>query len=465
MKLKMMNHSNPIRSACLLVLAGSALLALLAGCGDQEKEPVVKAAVQVTPAEHSSISQVITSEAVVFPLEQATISPKITAPITEFKVRRGTPVKKGQLLARLENKDLAGQAEASQGSFEQADAGYKTSVDATIPQQLQKAEFDAAAAKAAFDAQQKVFDSRKELFEQGAIPRRDLDSAGVALIQARAQNEEAQRQLTDLLRLGKEQALKSAHGSRSSAEGAMRSAEAQLSYAEIRSPIDGVVTDRPLFVGDLATANQPILTVMNISRLIAKAHIAQSEAAALKVGDPAVLKIPGLDKSVKGRVALVSPALDPGSTTIEVWVESLKHDPDLKPGMTVEISATAKTVKDAVVVPAGAVYKNPDGGNFVLLAGSDKKAHLKTVEVGVRNSELAQIVSGISAGDPIITTGGYALPDGTQIEVEKPGSAEKDAADSGGKDDDKKDASADKAAKYKKDAKPSLSKRTEKDKD
>src|SRR5205823_507716 len=140
----------------------------------------------------------------------------------------------------------------------------------------------------------------------------------------------------------------------------MRAAEAQLSYSEIRSPIDGVVTDRPLYAGDLATANQPVLTVMNLSRLIAKSHIAQSEAALLKVGNPAELKLPGLDEPIKGRVTLVSPALDPGSTTIEVWVEASKPDPALKPGMTVELSMTAKMVKDALVVPTPAIYKNSE---------------------------------------------------------------------------------------------------------
>src|SRR5205823_421776 len=114
-------------------------------------------------------------------------------------------------------------------------------------------------------------------------------------------------------------------------------------------PIDGVVTERPLYAGDLATANQPILTVMNLSRLIAKCHIAQSDAALLKVGNPAELAVSGLDETIKGRVTLVSPALDPGSTTIEVWVEAIKANPALKPGMTVEVSMTAKTVKDALV--------------------------------------------------------------------------------------------------------------------
>jgi RND family efflux transporter MFP subunit len=309
-------------------------------------------------------------------------------------------------------------------------------VGASLPQQIQKAELDAAAAKAAFDAQQKIYDSRKDLFQQGALPRRDLDSTEVAVAQARSVNEVAQKQLADLQRLGKEQALKSAHGSRLSAEGQMRTAEAQLSYSRILSPIDGVVTDRPLFVGDLATANQPLLTVMNLSRLIAKSHVPQSEAAILKVGDSAELNVSGLDEPVKGRVTLVSPALDPGSTTIEVWVEAAKPNPALRPGMTVPVSMTAKTVKDALVVPAGAVFKNADGADYIILAGSDQHAHIKTVQIGVRNANLAQIVSGISAGDPVISSGGYALPDNTAIKIEAPATAEKEEAAKPGKPGD-----------------------------
>ncbi|HEY6905086.1 MAG TPA: efflux RND transporter periplasmic adaptor subunit [Candidatus Acidoferrales bacterium] len=451
-RIKLTSHFGILRCAGwgAASLVTTSVVFLLAGCSKEEKEKDPVVTVQVTPAKRATISQTVSAEAVIYPLEQATIAPKITAPITEFKVRRGDRVRKGQLLATLENKDLAGQAEASRGSFEQADAGFKTSVDATIPQQLQKAQLDADSAKAAFDAQQRVYDSRKELFQQGALPQRDLDSATVALAQARGAYEVAQKQLADLQRLGKEQAIKSAHGSRLTAEGQMRTAEAQLSYSEIRSPIDGVVTDRPLYTGDLATANQPILTVMNLSRLIAKCHIAQSDAATLKVGNPADLTVPGLDEPIKGRVTLVSPALDPGSTTIEVWVEAIKPNPALKPGMTVELSMTAKTVKDALVVPTPAVFRNNEGANYVVIAGSDGHAHVKTIQVGVHNQEFSQIASGVNPGEPIISSGGYALPDNTQIKIEAPGADEKEAGAKEDKDEKgAKDEKPDKAAEAK----------------
>jgi HlyD family secretion protein len=417
----------------LLFLTG-AVLTFSAGCSQKEPEVTPEVSVQVQPARSGEISQMVTAEAVVFPLQQAIVTPKITSTIKSFQVQRGARVHQGQLLAVLENADLSAAAVQSKGEYEQAEASYVTSTASGVPQQIQKAELDAASAKSALDAQQKVFDSRKELFDQGALPRRDLDSAQVALVQARSQWEQAQKQLDDLRRVGKEQALKTAGGQLSAAKGKLLSAEAQLSYSEIRSPIDGVVTERPLFPGELASANQPLLTVMNTSRLIAKSHIAQSQAVTLKVGNPATIQIAGSDEPFPAKVTLVSPALDPGSTTIEVWIETAKPPVALKPGMTVQISITSASVKNAVLVPKSSVFESPDTGSFVLLAGKDGLAHQTPVQLGLHGAADTQIVKGVSAGDSIITAGAYSLPDKTKIKIEAP-----TAESSGDKADDKAD--------------------------
>ena len=430
--------------ASLTVGAISALAVALIGCGTTEKEPETVVTVQVAPASRGLIEQTVSAEAVVYPLEQAVISPKITSTIRKFHVQRGSRVKQGQLLAELENQDLTGAAEQSKGNFEQAEASYAMTAGANLPQQIQKAELDAVAAKAAFDAQQKVYEARKALYDDGAIPRRDLDTAEVLLAQARSANEQAQKQLADLNRLGKQETLKSAGGQLSSAKGNYLAAKAQLSYSEIRSPINGVVTDRPLYEGELATANQPILTVMNTSKLIAKAHIVQSEAVLLRVGDEAEIAIPGAEEPLKGRVMLISPALDPGSTTIEVWIEALRPGPQLKPGMNVSINAVANSVKDALVVPVSALFKSAEAGDYVLVAGSDNKAHQTAVKVGIRTKQIAEITSGLKEKTPIITAGGYGVPDGTKITIEAaPPAEEKPAA---AKDDNDKTDKPDAAA-------------------
>lgn len=448
--IQFMRMENGILRRGAWLLAGAMLLQ---GCSSSEKEPTPLVTVQVTPAKRGPIELEVSSDAVVYPLQQAVITPKITSTIAKFYVQRGSRVKQGGLLALLENADLTGAAEQSKGEFEQAEAGYATTTGASLPEQIQKAELDTAAAKIAFEAQQKVYDARKKLFDEGALPRRDFDAADVALAQARSTYEQAQKQLTDLLNIGKRETLKSAGGQLSAAKGKYLNAKAQLSYSEIRSPIDGVVTDRPQYQGELATANVPLLTVMNISKLIAKAHIAQNEAVLLKMGNPAEIELAGLDEPIKAKVTLVSPALDPGSTTVEVWVVADKPNPALKPGMNARINVVAKSEENALVVPASAVYKSEEAGDYVMLAGSDKKAHLTKVKVGIKNKELAQIESGVKENDSVITVGGYALPDATPITVEAAPPAEPEkggAADEKGADDaDKKPAKDAKPAKGK----------------
>ena len=433
-----MQTGNKSRAGVLANLAPAFALAVaLTGCGVAEKEPEPVVTVQVAPARRGPIEQTVSAEAVVYPLQQAVITPKITSTIRKFFVQRGSHVKRGELMAQLENEDLVGAAEQSKGAFEQAEATYAMTAGANLPQQIQKAQLDAAAAKAAFDAQQKVYDARKALFDQGALPRRDLDTAEVVLAQARSQNEQTQRQLADLNRLGKDQTMKSASGQLSAAKGNYLNAKAQLSYSEIRSPIDGVVTDRPLYEGELAAASQPILTVMNTSKLIAKAHIVESEAVLLKAGNEARIEIPSADEPIKARVMLVSPALDPGSTTIEVWIEALHPGPELKPGMNVSIEAVANSVKDALVVPVSAVFKSAEGADYVLVAGSDNKARQTPVKLGIHNKQLAQIESGLKEKASIVTVGGYGVPDGTKITIEAapPAESEKTASDKDGKPD------------------------------
>jgi HlyD family secretion protein len=432
-------RTSPRPKLLVSYLPFAAAFFLLAGCSKKEPEVAPEVSVQVTPAKTGDISRIVTAEAVVSPLQQAVIAPKITSTIKSFAVQRGARVRKGQLLAVLENADLSAAATQSKGEYEQAEGSYAISTASSIPEQIQKAELDAASSKAAADAQKKIVDSRKELFQQGALPRRELDAAEVALAQAESQYQQAQKVLDDLRRGGKEQAVKTAGGQFNAAKGRLLGAEAALSYSYIKSPINGVVTDRPLYPGELATANQPLLTVMDNTSLIAKAHISQAQAAGLKKGAHAEIKIAGQDDDpVPAKLSLVSPALDPGSTTIEVWVQAAKPPESLRPGMTAQISITAATAKNAVIVPNNAIFQTNDGVNYVMVAGSDNIAHQKNVQLGIRGVTETQISSGLNAGESVITSGGYGLPDKTKIKIEAPQESE-DADKSGGRSEDQAD--------------------------
>jgi HlyD family secretion protein len=421
-----MKGRNPIKKKQLravLLLIVAAGLASATGCGKSDKEEGPQVSVQAVAAQKGSISRLVAAEAVIFPIAQSAVTPKINAPVKRFLVTRGQRVHKGQLLAELENRDLSAAAMDTRGAYDQAQAAYETNVGATLPEDNQKAELEAQTARQVLDAQEKLYSSREDLFRQGALPRKDLDQAAVALAQARSQYNIAKKHLDSLNAIGKQQALKSAGGQLASAKGKLMGAEALLSYSEIRSPIDGYITDRPLYPGEMASTTAPLLTVMDISQVIAKAHVPQSDALLLRKGDKASIAVAGLDNRIAGTVALVSPALDPNSTTVEIWIQAANPAQQLRPGMTAQLSIVAKTVEDAVVVPTSALLNAADGSAQVMVVDSQGTAQTREVKTGIQNAEQVQILTGLNAGEQVISQGAYGLPDKTKVKVEKPSAA------------------------------------------
>ena len=205
-----------------------------------EQEPVVP--VQVSPVIRGSIRNIVTTDAILYPHDQANIVPKISAPVRRFLVQRGDHVKQGQLLAELENRDLAAAATATKGQFAQAESNYRSTSGAAVPEQLTKAQTDVDSGRQSLDAAKTLLDNREQLFKQGALARKQVDEAQVAYAQARAQFETADQHLKALQTVAKDEQLKSAAGQLESAKGQYEAAQAQVLYSEIRSPIAGVVT-------------------------------------------------------------------------------------------------------------------------------------------------------------------------------------------------------------------------------
>jgi len=410
------NRRRAFNGQWVLFAAIALPLAFASGC-KKEAAPEPLVTVQAEHPEQGAISQSIVADAVLAPFAQAAIEPKISAPVRKFYVERGSRVKAGQLLATLENSDLAAAAMDNKGSYMAAKAAYDTATKAQVPEETLKAESDVAQAKANLDLNQSIVKSRKQLFAEGAIPGRDLDTAQAALVQAQAEYDAAAKHLESLRAVSRAAALKAAQGQLDSAEGKLKGAEAEVSYSEIRSPIDGVVTDRPLFAGETAAAGAPLITVMETSTLLAKAHIAQSVAQQLKIGAEAQVQVPGLTDPTPAKVSLISPALDPGSTTVEIWVKLDNKAGKLKVGTPVKVSITGVTVAKATKIPTAAVLTAQDGSKSVMVIGDDGAAHREPVTLGISDGQDVQVTGGLSVGDMVITGGAYGLDEGTKVKV------------------------------------------------
>jgi len=312
------------------------------------------------------------------------------------------------LLAELEDRDLSSAVAESHAAALQADATYETTARASVPQEEQKADLDLRTAKDMMDAQQKVYDARQELLKQGAISQKEVNDAYVGLVQARSQYEIANKHAQDLKGFAKDQEIKAAVAQRDTARAHEASAQAQLSYAKIISPIAGVVTDRPIFAGETPQSGSPIITIMDLSQVVAKTHISPQDAALLKVGDPANLILPGL-APVRGKVVQVSPALDATSTTVEVWIQAPNADGRLKAGASMRVEAVAKSVPNALVIPYSAVITGVTGSTSVIVVDAENKPHKKSVTLGIRDGANVQITEGLDSGERVVTAGAFEL--------------------------------------------------------
>jgi RND family efflux transporter MFP subunit len=184
-----------------------------------------------------------------------------------------------------------------------------------------------------------------------------------------------------------------------------------------------VITDRPLYPGEMAAAGTPLLTVMDVSTVIARAHIPQQSAVLLKSGDKASVAVPGTEQPMAGKVSLVSPALDANSTTVEIWVQIKNPGGRLKPGSSVQVSMVARSLPDALAVPVAALLTGQDGTASVMVESacpddknaSDRCAIQREVKAGIRDEDRVQITEGLHEGEKVVASGAYGLPDKSRI--------------------------------------------------
>ncbi len=403
------------RRAIFGILLG-VCIALPACARKEEQEAAPVAPVQIAEVQRSRVERIVAADAILYPFTQSAVTPKISSPVREFRVNRGDRVRRGQLLAVLENRDLAAAMVENQGLVKQAEAAYRSTTAASLPEEIEKSKLDVQSNKEAMDVAEKVYESRKELLKEGAIARRLVDEANVAYVQAKNQYEIAVRHLEALEKVGLQTQTNSVEGQLEAAKARNQGADAQLQYSQITSPIDGVVADRPLYPGEMANPGSPLLVIMDVSRVIARASIPTGQLGYLKVGNPATIDGPEGSR-LPGKVTVVSPATDPNSTTAEVWITANNPGGRLRPGETVHVSIVAESVPDAIAVPSSAIVPAPDGSEGVMVV-SDSTARERKVKIGIRQLDRVQILEGLNPGEKVIVEGGLGLEDKAKVRVE-----------------------------------------------
>ncbi len=393
--------------------------------GGEEKEAPTP--VTVEAAVRGAVDRVVISDAVLYPVNQANVTPKISAPVKRVLVNRGDHVRAGQLIAELETGDLAAAAEESKHQYEQTQSAYQTVTGATVGEDKGKAEADVRSAQQTLDAARKIYDSRAALQKEGALALRPVDEARATMMQAQIQLETAQRHLLALSNVSQRESIKGAEAQMNAAKAHYETAMVQQSYGQIRSPINGVISDRSVYAGELAAPGTPLVSIVDISQLVARANVPVKDASLIKVGRPA--RIAGPEGDLAGKVTVVSPTVDPNTTTVEVWVQIPNPGEKLKPGGTVRVNIIAETIQNTIVVPATAILNSDDGGQKVMVIDKDSVAHERKINLGVRQGARVQVISGLQEGDQVATSGGLGLEDKAKVSIQQPKAEDDDDED------------------------------------
>ena len=183
----------------------------------------------------------------------------------------------------------------------------------------------------------------------------------------------------------------------------------------------------------MAQSGMPVVTVMDVSQVIARAHVSQDEVRELKVGDMANLVPADGGAAMPGKITVISPALDPTSTTVEVWVQAANSAGRLKPGTSLRVEMIARTVPNALVIPQAAVVTSPSGNTSVMVVDSENKPEKKSVTLGIRDGPNVQVTEGLESGERVVTVGAFELSKleedvlaKTKVQIQPPKEEEED---------------------------------------
>lgn len=387
---------------------------------EAETEVAPTVSVKVVKAEKGPIAAQVTAVGTVWPREKADVGAKISAQIKQMALLKNKLVRAGEVIAVLEARDLQAQRAEAVAALNEARANERSLVTGTIPKT------NAEDQKALLDARAKVnnaratYERRRVLYEKGGISKKDLEASQLEL--TTAEDELRLQEQTVALRVRSlnpnDRALASARTAQ--AQQRVATLDAQLSYATIRSPITGIVTDQFQYEGEFASSGGKLVTIADTSSVIVKAPFADTVAAQLKGGDAVkVLPTDTSAEEMRGQITLLSRSSDPTNRTVEVWVTLGNGDGKLRANGAVQVTVFANSKDDAIVLPASAVTLEASNASegTVMVVDAQNVAHETKVTVGIRTADKIEIVEGLLGGETVVVEGNYSLPDGTKVEI------------------------------------------------
>jgi RND family efflux transporter MFP subunit len=401
-------HTRKCRSLsvlCVVLLAVSGVacgkdttpVSSAGGAKAQEPRPVRVVAATVGP-----LPRIVTVTGTLAADEEVVAGFKVAGRVSEIAVDLGSPVRKGQVLARLDPTDFRIRVEQAEAALRQVRAGLGLPRDGSAESVDPGKTALVLEARAVLEEARLNRDRIAQLWQKNLIARSEVDASLSRLQVAESRYQAALEEIRNRQELFAE---------RSSG---LALARQQLADAVLRAPIDGAVRERRASVGEFLAAGAPVFGLVRVHPLRLRVAVPEREAASVRVGQAVRVLLEGDPAVHAGRVARLSPSIQEQNRTLIVEAEVANRDGRLRPGSFARAEIVVEADRTAVMVPASAVVTF--AGLEKVFGVKDGKAVEQRIRTGRRSGDRVEIIEGVAAGDPVVADPGN-LVGGTPVTV------------------------------------------------
>ena len=345
--------------------------------------------------------------------EQTDVAPQTSGKVVAVGVDIGSPVRRGQMLVRLDDAELKLRVEQAAAQVEQAKAGVRQAEEriglrpgqAFDPNRVS----EVAAARVELDLAEKNLRRAEKLIESGDVSRSFYDEQRARRDQLRERYEVALAQARQNFA-----GVEVARTNVANANAQLALARKSLSYANIPAPIDGYVTERTADLGEYVSPQQKVVTIVRTNPLRIRIDIPEQAIREVRVGQSVSISTSAWpDRNFSGRVARIAPNVSATSRTLTVEAEVENSSGALKPGQFATVRILQERSEPAVLVPARALVTEAGVSRAFVI--KDGRVEQRVVQTGQTEGDLIEIKSGVAADEQVATSNLEQLSDGLAV--------------------------------------------------
>ncbi|GEA32346.1 efflux RND transporter periplasmic adaptor subunit [Clostridium diolis] len=359
--------------------------------------------VQIAKAQEKSLGD--SYKATLEAYQQGIVTSKIAAKVVAVSIENGQYVNAGDTIATLDDQDIQNSIKTAQAQVEVSEQQVNST-----QQQLNSSQVTLQKLQILMDDAQRNYDRQKTLFDGGAISKTDLESAEKALNTSKADYSSGLASI--------ESAKASIESSKASLEAQkvnLQKAQNDLANTVIKAPISGVISDKTLNVGQMASQGAALAKVNDISSVYATIQVPQEKITGVKIGQAATITVDGNDKTYDGTIEAMDSAADATTRVFNCKVKIDNGDKSLLPGIFGKVQLISEEKAQVITVPISALAGNE--GDYSVFLNDNGIAKKQKITIGETNENNVEITDGIKEGDQVICTNISTLQEGSEVDA------------------------------------------------